>query len=435
MRVGAVPLEYNWKEGRGERSKEQLTGETAMRVNLTDKFIASLKPREKRYQVPDAEVRGLAVMVFPSGERSFYHVRKVRGSLERKTLGRVGELQLKDARAKGSELNGKLASWRANDFQGRSPVSSESDVQTWQQLCEFYIERHVRVKAKNPERAEKDLRYMLSYLSRWNSRPLSSIAKHDVLDMHAEILRTPRGRRTRTRNGVVQANRIIQMVRRIFYCGVDHEITNDNPAKRVGKLFPKEHKRRERIQDSEFPKFLAELETERNHDLRAFVYIALLTAARSEDIRSAKWSDMDLDAGTWKITFPKMGEDEAYTVNLHPSLIERLKQRKGQSDIYLFPSFGRKGYRASVQHGWTKFATRAGVSRLHPHDMRRTLASVLSDLNYSQVIIDEALGHKARDPYNRPSKETVRAAVFAVVDRILSFKPKLAVVSRKRRPA
>ena len=42
-----------------------------MRKTLTDKGIASLKPREKRYSIPDPDLKGHYLRVMPTGRKSY----------------------------------------------------------------------------------------------------------------------------------------------------------------------------------------------------------------------------------------------------------------------------------------------------------------------------------------------------------------------------
>jgi hypothetical protein len=45
-----------------------------MRKSLSDRGVAALKPRSKRYAFPDPELRGHYVRVQPSGAKSFVTV-------------------------------------------------------------------------------------------------------------------------------------------------------------------------------------------------------------------------------------------------------------------------------------------------------------------------------------------------------------------------
>ena len=90
---------------------------------FTAKFIESLKAEPKRYNVMDRDTRGLGVQVQPTGAVTFFHVRKVQGWPERTTLGGYPEYTLDLAREKAAELNGGLAKWKSDDFEGANPTS------------------------------------------------------------------------------------------------------------------------------------------------------------------------------------------------------------------------------------------------------------------------------------------------------------------------
>jgi integrase len=66
-----------------------------MRVQLTKRFVAASQPKDRPYEVRDAQVRGLLLRVQPSGHRAWI-VTWAHG--KRRTLGSAGHLSLDDAR-------------------------------------------------------------------------------------------------------------------------------------------------------------------------------------------------------------------------------------------------------------------------------------------------------------------------------------------------
>ena len=48
---------------------------TDRRVLLSNRYIQSLKPKDKRYSVGDSEVIGLRIFVEPTGIKTFYYLR------------------------------------------------------------------------------------------------------------------------------------------------------------------------------------------------------------------------------------------------------------------------------------------------------------------------------------------------------------------------
>lgn len=392
-----------------------------MKISFTQRYLEGVAAKGKRYVILDAQTKGLGIVVFPSGVKSFFHVRKVRGYPERRTLGQFPELSLDVARGKASDLNGKLARWKANDYEGASPVARDRGVLTLAGLIEQYVARQVQPNAKDAEKAAKNVYYLVDpYLASWKARPITSIQRKDVSELLAELGR---------KRGQVVANRVVQLLKRVFNFGEREEIfSGQNPA-RGHKLF-RERSRKRFITGDEMPRFLAAVDAERNRDLRDFVYVALFTGVRMGDTLSMRWSDVDLDQAVWTIpNTTKTGE--SYAVALVPKVVEILRTRPHLSDEWVFPSWGASGHRKAPKVAWGLLCDRAGIADLHIHDLRRSLGSWQAAQGTSLPVIAKALGHvstAATQVYARMNLEPVRAAVQSATDAMLATRGKIAVV-------
>ena len=65
---------------------------------LTDAFVRSLKPREKRYDVYDAQLAGFGIRVSPLGTKSWIVLSRNNQRKTRVTLGRYPQMSLNTAR-------------------------------------------------------------------------------------------------------------------------------------------------------------------------------------------------------------------------------------------------------------------------------------------------------------------------------------------------
>ncbi|WP_186198212.1 tyrosine-type recombinase/integrase [Burkholderia gladioli] len=69
---------------------------------------------------------------------------------------------------------------------------------------------------------------------------------------------------------------------------------------------------------------------------------AILTAARSGEVRGARWSEIDLDAGVWRVPPERMKLKKEHRVPLAAAVVEFLKKlprvEPSESDALLFPS-------------------------------------------------------------------------------------------------
>lgn len=349
------------------------------------------------------------MIVYPSGVRSFFHYRSVRGYPKRTSIGQFPEVSVEQARGKASALNADLSKWRLNEFRGDGPFKTNRDP-TLDDIATQYVEKYVKARASRPEKAAKYAMWQLSkYFGRWRKRKIGSIRKHDVRTFHNDLGETV---------GHHTANRAIEFLRAVFNWAIDEaEIwQGENPARKI-KLFH-EAKRTRILQPHEQYQFAVALRNETNVDLRDFVRLALWTGARRGDIFSMRWENLVFDHARWEIPDPK--NRTPYPVHLTPRVIAILRaRRKRASDgPWVFPSRGRTGHIVELKTAWRKLILEANLPGLRMHDLRRTLGSYQAAQGSSDKIIGDSLGHKSIDatrvytPHNlAPVRESVTNAV------------------------
>jgi integrase len=70
---------------------------------------------------------------------------------------------------------------------------------------------------------------------------------------------------------------------------------------------------------------------------------ALLTAARTAQIRGARWCEIDFESKTWTVPAERMKAREVHAVHLSDRAIEILETQCGISTKYVFPSVRGEG--------------------------------------------------------------------------------------------
>jgi len=389
------------------------------KFHFTAKGLQKLPPAEKRYSAFDAGTRGLAVEVHPSGNRTYFHLRKVEGWPRRTTIGPVEAFTLDQARGKAAELNGALARWKSDGYEGPNPLAPRAPAPTVEYAFNHYVTHHLSVNAKDPAAAVRRAQWAFGkYLASWRGRRLASVARADVRNLHEEITRDHGGR---------IANQVIQLLRAIFYHAVNPDIglwSGANPAARPAKFMNHEQSRDRVLRIDERPRFFKQLAEEPNRDLRDAVLLALTTGARKGTIFRMKWSEIDFDHELWTITSPKGRRGtSAHVIPLNSLAVAVLKSRPHPTD-YVFP--GRRGAAlTTLKRPWKKFLERTGVDGLTFHDLRRTLATIEGDTGASAESIQKTLGHAgdstATKIYDRSDRrENVRAAIASAVDALLA---------------
>jgi integrase len=385
------------------------------RINFTKHHLESLRlTGTMAHQWFDERVSGLGVVVHPSGRKTFFHLRKVHGWPRRTTLGHFPDLTVEQARGKASELNAKLARWRADDYQGEDPFQKRSRDQTLNELVESYIELHVKANAHRPERAVKDVRGMVNtYLTTWKNRKIGSIRRQDIVDLHDRLGQEGHH---------VTANRVAQFIRTLYNWALDHNWRGVNPVHNI-KFF-KEAPREQFLQPEQMSNLLRALKSEPNNDLRDFVKIALFTGARRGDVFSARWEDINFETATWRVPKPKTRGRESvpYNVTLAGDVIKLLKKRHNDTP-WVFPSHGSTGHLVNLKKPWQRLLKRAKIQNIRMHDLRRTFGSWQAMAGVSLPIIGASLGHRsqaATSIYAKLHLDPVREAGTLAVQNMLA---------------
>jgi integrase len=380
---------------------------TTSRLNFTKRAIAALDVPQKTTRALhyDSQVRGLGVMIQPSGHRAFFWFRKVQGRPTWKTIGPFPDLTVEQARARAAELNAAIARWKAHEYEGAHPINRRRDL-TLNALFEDYLERRLKPHAKDPERAIKTARWQFNgYLTGWRERKLGTVSRADVRFLHADV---------GEKNGKVTANRTVQLLRTLFNWAVKTEMwSGQNPAHGIVP-FP-ESSRTRFLQPHEAPKLFKALSQETNIDLRDFVLLALFTGARRSNVLAMRWEQIELKRGLWSIPDPK--SRIPYVVPLTDEAVEILNQRRRNiAEPWVFPSRGRTGHVTDLKRSWAQFLTRAKIDGLRIHDLRRTLGSWQAGAGVSLPVIGKTLGHQSSDAteiYARLHLDPVRKAIDA----------------------
>jgi Arm DNA-binding domain len=149
---------------------------------LTVKAIENAKPGSVRREIPDGEVRGLYLQIFPSGKTSWCFRYRVGERTRKLTIGASPEIGLKEARDLARKAHVQVANGvdpgaakRASKIVERIPV----DHDLVEKVIAQFLTRHVKNLAPSTFREVTRL-MKKDVLPAWRGRRLSEIKKHDV---------------------------------------------------------------------------------------------------------------------------------------------------------------------------------------------------------------------------------------------------------------
>ncbi|KJV98862.1 phage integrase family protein [Orientia tsutsugamushi str. Sido] len=97
-----------------------------------------------------------------------------------------------------------------------------------------------------------------------------------------------------------------------------------------------------------------------------------------------EWDNIDFERKIWHI--PKTKNGKAQNIPLTDEAMEILQARKFTSESkWVLPSAtSASGHLEKPNNTWHRICKKAGIKNLRIHDLRRTLASCMSDAGASQ---------------------------------------------------
>jgi len=168
-------------------------------------------------------------------------------------------------------------------------------------------------------------------------------------------------------------------------------------------------------QIDDLPAFMAELRSYKGTGARALEF-AILTAARSGEVRGATWSEIDLAAATWTVPASRMKAGKEHRVPLSKQAISLLSAQPRIEGTDLVFS-GKKDNKPLSDMTLNALMRRMGVDAV-PHGFRSTFRDWAAErTNYPHQLADMALAHaignKVEEAYRRGDMLAKRAQMMS----------------------
>ncbi|HJZ60031.1 MAG TPA: Arm DNA-binding domain-containing protein, partial [Gemmataceae bacterium] len=232
------------------------------KVNLTQAVVARLEaPADGRKVVRDAKAPGLILVVTPSGTKSYYLYRRVRGRPSRILLGHHPLLTVEAARDQAVKRYASIIDGADPNAEKRAHRRGGL---TLQEAFDHFLANRLDARASPKTRVSHKSRFD-TCLAGWGNRRLDGIRREEVVALH---VRLGKGR------GHTTANRAVQLLRALFNYAAD-KLGADlaNPAARV-ELY-RETPRERFLRADELPRFFRAVEAEPDKSMRDFFLLAL----------------------------------------------------------------------------------------------------------------------------------------------------------------
>jgi len=148
------------------------------------------------------------------------------------------------------------------------------------------------------------------------------------------------------------------------------------------------------------------------------VKLLMLTGCRRQEIGGLRWSELDLDAGVWRLPKERSKNNRELVVALPSAALAIITSTPRRDGDYVFGD--GKGF-TSFTRG-RELLDRKLASTVRPwrlHDIRRCVATGMADIGIEPHVIEACLNHYSGHRrgvagiYNRSSYERAAAAAFA----------------------
>lgn len=385
---------------------------------LSDKEVRNAKPKVKEYLWADGG--GLFLRVRPTGAKDWLFVYTFAGSRRKLGLGSLEAIPLATARVEAAKAR-EAVKQQVDPQLERKQRQAEQEAQ--RKLLEAaktrltvrdLFERWAAVDLIRRRDGGKEIRRMFEK----DVLPhLGAIAVEDVRKGHVTVVTDALLARGVTR----MAKLIFSLIRQMFRYAVDRDLIEADPTASIRKaaIGGKDTERDRVLSEDEIRALNGQLP---NAGLmpttEAAIWIALSTLCRIGELLNARWADVDLNRGEWRI--PDTKNDKPHTVFLSEFAVNqfrRVQEIAGGSE-WVYPARSgdcavssktitkQLGDRQRDANPMTRRSKSVGTLMLQggqwgPHDLRRTGATMMTRLGALPEVAERCLNHVEENKVKR----------------------------------
>jgi integrase len=339
------------------------------------------------------EVAGLALLVSPTGARSWILRATIAGKRRDMGLGGFPDVTLADARRRARDLREQI------DI-GIDPIGQRREARaallaavrkamTFGQCVDAYLAAH-EGEWRNPKHRQQ-----------WRNT-LGDYAGPVIGDMDVALIET--GHVVKVLEPIwtsktETASRLRGRIETVLsWATTACYRTGENPARWKGhlenmlamptKIAKVEH--HPALPYRELGAFMADLAQMPGEGARALEF-AILTAARSGEVRGATWAEIDMDLALWTIPGERMKANNEHAVPLSDTALDLLRNQSREADL-VFP--GARAGRPLSDMSLTAVLRRMGRGDVTAHGFRSSFRDWAAEQTaYPSEVVEMALSH------------------------------------------
>jgi len=383
-------------------------------MKLTNEVIESLicPPEKKHLEVFDEVLKGFYVDVLPSG-RMTYRIRYWQNS--KKCLQSIG-----NARTMTVEQARSLAHAAVQEIKQKTAAIKISSSLIGDTLNSFMVEKYLPYVQSYKRSWKSDVSMIKTHIAPNLGRiVMCKVSAFDITNF-IETMKHKNLAPGTINRALVLLRYAYKLAQRWQVPGVNLNVWLSIKQLRVDNRIERY------LTPEQSAHLLNHVKDSLNPQLVFIVAFLIYTGARKREVLEVKWSDINFDQGSWKISKNKSnkvrhvplseGALETLSAVRDKSTCQHSSLRVNQNDfIFANPSTGKPF--SSFFYSWDKARIQAGMPDLRVHDLRHSFASFLVNAGRSIYEVKELLGHadiKTTSRYAHLSQESLKAAVSVV---------------------
>ena len=354
---------------------------------LTHRTLNALRPASSAYRISDQRCIGLAVRVAPSGLKTWDLAFRIRGSakVRRVSLGRVSDVSLEKARERANELTSAARVGRdllMEEERNRAVAASRITVGN---LIDFYVRRRVSGRLRTAKEIESRLKRSLFALS---TRFVEEIRRRDIRELLDAVADKGIEREAEKRRQAIGA---------MFRWALSQDIVEADPT--AGLQAYDLGTPRDRVLTAKEVHLLWQwfdcggLPCNPTDIMK----LQLLLGARCSEISGLCAEEVNCGEWTWLLPAARSKNKRPRATPLVGTARQIIESRL--SKTHTGPLFrsqtGSVLTAAHIGHYLLARRHRLPVARFTTHDLRRTMATLVTEMGIALDLIAAVIGHES----------------------------------------
>lgn len=356
-------------------------------MKLTARQVDTAKPKEKPYKLSDGG--GLYLEVATSGSRYWRLKYRYAGKEKRLAFGVYPEVSLAEARDKREAAKKVLAA-------GNDPGEVKKAEKIAQKLG-FGNTFEAIAREWHQVRADRwSLRYREEIIDTFEKDVFPYIGKRPIAEIKPmELLETLR--RMEKRGALEKMRKVRQRCSEVFRHAIVTGRAEYNPAPDLATALATPKKTHfPFLTAEELPHFLKDLAGYTGSIItKTATQIIMLTAVRTQELRFARWEDINFEKRLWEIPAEVMKMKRPHIVPMSDQVMALFESLKPITGLYPLVFIGRNDRTKPIsKESINQVIELLGYKgRLTGHGFRHTMSTILHEEGFNSAWIETQLAH------------------------------------------